>query len=403
MNKITLSDNKYELYIIKYIWLLVIFPKQLQLPLMLLNVLLIIGTSRRLITKPSPYYLLIVVQLLAVIVQIFTGAANAERLMAAFNTMMIWIISIYTYFCITKSKYTRNDINKICNYVIFDYAVLFALFCIYSVSNITSISVLGRQLSLRRIDYMSGSNNFRFCALMETPLAPSHMYLCLIAISLILSSYNKKYRNRLFIFSLLGLISIFATHSRSGMLFCSIAFIIYVYAILKQYVGITNKSKTVIAILLVSIVIIFILKNHAEIIEKGISLFNARAGSDEARFTIYRESIRKALEESPIIGIGIKYMYNNFIPLGSHSTYIGIFYKTGFGGLILYILGTSDLWKNIINGSTQYSLKRYLCLILLCYFLFLVFADLDAMNWSILLAFTIWGLISNKSFINGVV
>ena len=63
---------------------------------------------------------------------------------------------------------------------------------------------------------------------------------------------------------------------------------------------------------------------------------SAREGSNATRGNIYSASIEKAFAESPLIGMGIKDLSPyDLIPYGSHSTYVGFFYKTGIIGLII--------------------------------------------------------------------
>ena len=77
---------------------------------------------------------------------------------------------------------------------------------------------------------------------------------------------------------------------------------------LQKYIKIIN----LIIILIIIFCIVYCLINIYDILNIFQNLFNSRQGSNSARFLIYKKSIEKTLIESPIIGIGIKYMLGDF-------------------------------------------------------------------------------------------
>ena len=69
------------------------------------------------------------------------------------------------------------------------------------------------------------------------------------------------------------------------------------------------------------------------------SFNDVRAGSSETRFALYSFQIERVLEQSPLLGLGVKERIAQFaVPIGSHSTYFGALYKTGLIGLCLVVL-----------------------------------------------------------------
>ena len=99
------------------------------------------------------------------------------------------------------------------------------------------------------------------------------------------------------------------------------------------------------------------------------------------------------LSDSPIIGIGVKYAsaLSNDAPFGSHSTWIGFFYKTGFVGLALYAILFYQIFRMQLGraaSKNSYEIVLVINLIILyCYF---SVEDLDATAWICVLFFSLF-------------
>ena len=117
--------------------------------------------------------------------------------------------------------------------------------------------------------------------------------------------------------------------------------------------------------------------------------------SNNLRIEIIITSIRRTLAESPLWGLGIKeYLYDGF-PLGSHSTYVGFFYKTGIIGLIIGItIFVVANYRVVKHGRKGIKIELYFFL----FSLIILFAieDVDGTNWSIFLYFSMLALLSRK-------
>ena len=127
----------------------------------------------------------------------------------------------------------------------------------------------------------------------------------------------------------------------------------------------------------------------------GQRILDARSDSTLLRFLVYQESIARALGNNPLIGEGVKVRgLTGFIPLGSHSTYIGLFYRGGLvtlavafaAGLMiasgaLAMRNSGDPWLRsrshvVIAGVTSFGA-------------FLAIADIDAPQFLCMLFFLI--------------
>lgn len=68
-------------------------------------------------------------------------------------------------------------------------------------------------------------------------------------------------------------------------------------------------------------------------------ILNSREGSTDLRMSVYNLAINYAIENNPIFGVGVKPVVEDLrISIGSHSTLVGTFLKTGFIGIVLLIL-----------------------------------------------------------------
>lgn len=96
-------------------------------------------------------------------------------------------------------------------------------------------------------------------------------------------------------------------------------------------------------------------------IEKGLDwVLVLRQGSSDNRLSLYRESLSQLEGVDWFIGLGLKPReeVSNF-PVGSHSTYLSVVFKTGVTGLAIFILMQANLfWRwyrlgSALGGSPQ--------------------------------------------------
>ncbi len=111
-------------------------------------------------------------------------------------------------------------------------------------------------------------------------------------------------------------------------------------------------------------------------------------GSTETRIKQYREAL-KLIGAHPILGIGLKPSYLPSIPLGSHSTYIGLLQKTGLMGFLTFLAYQISLVKTFLKG------KRfpYIAAGVFLMFVWMFFEDLDAPALVAFLFFSLNGVL----------
>ncbi len=123
-----------------------------------------------------------------------------------------------------------------------------------------------------------------------------------------------------------------------------------------------------------------------------ISIFDAslesRQGSTDTRMFSYLLSFKIVLEENILTGIGVKPRFEHMlIPVGSHSTFVGLFVRGGVLALVfaIFFFVLSPVYRCLqiykANTMRQDVLSRDGIYIIACYIccaLFLIFQDVDA-------------------------
>ena len=397
--------EQFNLYIalFAFLWVLILLPKAAQFAVLFaIAAGLVLSNKARLMERAIPTYALFfilgfLVHGVSILAQCASGVADLDRLLAAINTLLIWVIAIIFHLKYRFHVVDRHFVDKVYRLALLAFAILIAVYCLSLIYDHNIINVGGYQLHLKRLDYLDTGTTTRFAGLMETVLGPSHMYSILAPILVVCARGD--YRKTLCSIAalLLGLYVVVQTHSRIGLVVCTAICILSVGYLLCT-VGKYRVLFQAIAAISIATLLIFAVLNIPKIMELMSDLFFSRAGSNSARFGIYENSIEVTLEKSPIVGMGIKYMLGDF-PYGSHCTYIGIFYKTGFLGSVFFLLGFLGMLAGCFSTLKRGGYGIAVVLSVASYFGLLIFADLDGSNWVICLAFATWGLLSNESFI----
>ena len=374
------------------LWLLVLLPKTMQFAVYAVILTIMIWNRRIALSGPEISILAgCSIQSVAIITQVLTRSPEQQRVMAAINTTMIWVIAVMLYSLCKEVQNKTDVIEKMAKAARLNMIILFLLYLFSLVYHSNTIQISGMTYYLRRNDYLSSGSTTRFCGLMETVLGPSHLFFVCTPILMLDNDNRLKRRNLLA--AILGYISVLATHSRIGLLCASAALMIMLYSYMTRKFG--HHLKTSIILLVGMIAISVALYYKAELMTQISDLFNARGGSNSARFAIYEQSLSKMWSESPVIGIGIKYMLGAF-PYGSHCTYIGLLYKAGFLGAFFFLFGIYQIIYRIGRQISDYSWHLCAFFIILLYFVFLIFADLDGSDWVIISMFLTWGFLGSK-------
>ena len=386
------------LWIIKYFWIIAVLPKMVQFAVYLAILLTFFLKNRLSIDKTTVFFLAgAAVHVIAILWQCITSSPALSRVAAAINTSMIWIIAAIFYSIYKQYTFNEDILKKFSKYMRMNFFILFCIYLLSLVASSNTYTILGYTVYLRRLDYLSTGVTTRFCGALETVLGATHL-TCIGASALLLGEDEGKSLKTIML--LLGaFIAVVATHSRTGTICCAAIVAAFIYQMIASHLS-THKMR-IVNFALISAVILGVIIFDDQIIGKLYSVFYSRSGSNSTRFTIYRESLRLVLSQSPLIGMGIKYSlvdsYNFVFPYGSHCTYIGILYKTGVIGSLLYLIAFSKTGRSVINNLRCRKNGRYIMIVIAVYMISLITSDIDGMDWVIITAFSLLGLMSNDS------
>lgn len=371
-------QSRIEKILVAFMSLLIpifVLPKNIQLVVLIIFVLLIIKRTRSFHLDNFSIYILayIAIYALSIIINSMKPVAG-DRIFASINTIAIWIIGLFFYLSTKNLKIGTEKINKI----IFVNSSLIIILSILFLLHKNGIFTINNWLMTRvsSTDWINGVKTTRFNGLMEYPNLVSLYFLILM--NQILEYIQKKKWIIKIIFPLLIIVPLFASGSRSGMIIGIAEILLHYYAAIKSK-KINKKTLEFIkfiGIIFISIIIIPL------ILDFLVSLLNAREGSNTMREDIYRTSISAVDKCSILIGCGIKTMYYGY-PLGSHSTFIGAYYKTGILGLIILLISFITLVSSRLRKGGWSNDIIYTVLL----FIMLVFEDIDGANWLLILFF----------------
>lgn len=326
------------------------------------------------------FFIVEIIQIISVIVYLLNHEFS-ERIIAAFNTISVWLCSCLIFSYLSKENIKYEKIERISFYNILIFVVLsVAMIFLKEKSSIH----IGNRL-LYGVDWLTDGKNYRLLAFME------YSNLIVMAIFMYLPfalNYIKKFKSRIIQigFVIGSIIPIFLTNSRIGIVLS----LIYLIIIFPSVVSFTKKEKKFFIFFGIIILLLGISMFYMQIYTKFNSIINSRKNSTSMRELIYTSSIQKTVTESVLIGIGVKEFIGNY-PLGSHSTFIGMFYKTGILGLCVFIIGWIIIMKKVIKKhNLKYTLTYWNLLIIFCV------EDLDGANWMIILFFILLSIFLNK-------
>jgi len=385
--------------IFQYFWVIAVLPKALQLValggLMLLAVL---RSDRKL--RPDRFVLLqglcLMIYALSIVVNAILGNHPMSRVFAAVNTWAINLVALALYAFYRNMELDHRRIGK---YALMNLLILIGLWLVFAATNGAKIMFWGRKLSdddwinglldMRFMGFLDYSNLVIFCILFFYPLALRYLSnrpLLSLGLTMILFPV------------------VSATNSRTGLVLMAVLFLAYVLFVLqKTFFKIYRKYRAhtiVLCGILVLVVGVAAFQMAVGILQKFISL---RAGSNSMRIFIYTKSLTQMLRESPIIGIGIKDLLAfqadgyamQYYALGSHSTYLGMFYKIGLLGGTLYLLSLIAAFVPILKRREKDNSFLMLKICVLGAALMMVLEDIDGSNWSICLFYLLLAFLRN--------
>lgn len=329
----------------------------------------------------------------------FRGIHDTSRILAAFNTCLITYISIFFLDYYTRRKV---DIDKLRYYMFLNFLILGLLYIVFIVfGDKANLSFLH---PLCGPDWLNGRYELRFRGYLEYTNLVVFMYLYCIPFAF---SYLAKRWKPLFviIFEIGSLLIIIATNSRIGIVACSLTVLLSVIiTIEKSVLRMFRKNKYLIGLItiLFGVATFLAFKNRIE--NTFNTILALRQGSTSTRFGIYTLSLERMIKESPVIGCGIKDLIGGEgFPFGSHSTYLGMYYKTGLlgGTLFLFtiIFTVVKILKKPLTDEYIFFQKTVFLALLLCFAL----EDLDGADWNIAVFYSLLGVFLSYNTVSGFI
>ena len=389
------TKNNLDYFIFKWLWAIILLPKPIQLLVFISIIFLLLMRSKLKIKCDMISFLMIAlasVHILAILYNIMVFKPDDLRCIGAVNTMILWPIAALYVMYYSNTYVNTSIIGKYCtiNLVIMLIPAMITAFMYYGF-NIEGFEIFGRHLY--GTTYLSEEPTTKFFGFNDF----SNINLFYIMFNLMLSLPYLNSKSKVVIIIILGIASfeVFLIHSRLGM-------VIFTASVLFGFIDtIVLKYRNLILLILIIIAIIIIPVYFREI----DALFTDKILYGNEDSTLYRielltTSIDKAWEYAPVWGMGIKEVFRpgeDFVAyLGSHSTYIGFFYKTGILGFILGIYIFIKANYKAIKGCHTINNLRMMIMFLVSFIILFAIEDVDGTNWSIFLYFSVLSLLSNK-------
>lgn len=362
------------------LWVLILVPNQwYQFLIITIIVLLLLWKSefRISISNSSILFLLwLFIYLFAILIRGTQEDITFQQFIAELLKLISTGYALFFY-----NYYRKADFNSsvVRNVVKVNYFVLFLITVLYLFFPMLKPTLFGRELfSIEWFPHM----RIRLAAYFE--------YATLIG-QFILFSYPilflkpQKHMENILISLLLTICSYFS--GARILLVCMLvllASLLLDYILFKTNLKLTKKNTFILGMTFLFITACFSY-NIWSIIEKIIMYRNQ---STITRMIVYQESIIEVLKGNILFGQGIRIPSSEGIFLGSHSTYISVFYRTSLLGIVLYFSAFILLYKEAI--SKNYKIYRLFFYTLLCYTLF---EEIDPNHWSIVLLFSTFGIV----------
>lgn len=382
-------------YLLFFVWPAALCPKAVQLVLyvlVLVGLIVELGASRisKLHIGRVECFLLCFCAVYMIAILVHVPQSESSRIIAAGNTLACWVISILTYTMMRQSELDRSRISKI---ALANVVILVALSLIYFAGIKMSLSFGARQLA--GVDWINGKRTLRLHAFLEYSTLVAAMYFLFFPLSLCCVC-RWKHRLLSYFYCVLAIVPVIACSSRTGILLgvlATIAGIFYINE--KTRVKAFSRGAKVVIVAVIAIVLIVIF--HSELLSAIQELLDSRQGSTDTRRSLYQYTFNEVVTQSPIIGCGIKDTVAQFgeaVPVGSHSTYLGVFYRTGIVGSFLFIAGLICLVQAVIRGGSSSVECEYRFFYTLLFLAFFVTEDIDGADWLLVSSFSVAGFLA---------
>lgn len=377
----------------RYFWILVILPKAVQLLALGALMLLMFFQSR----EEKPLNAFSILQLLflliygvSIVVNALSGTHQMSRIFAAVNTWTITLIALIMYH---QYRHTRIDLQRVSKLALFNLVVLILLWVLYTVTKGNqAFTLFGHALT--GPDWVDGLYTPRFLGYMD--YANLVVFAVLFFYPLSLICLRGKTLVTLLLTAVLFL-AVEATNSRSGLVLYFLLLLAYfLFEIQKQFYTFYRQRKYALFALAIAAVLLVCIAGFSYILNILNNILSMREGSNGMRSIIYSQSLSIMWEQSPIWGIGIKDMLGDY-PLGSHSTYIGVFYKAGILGGLIYMVSILSTAGKLLLGKDPFRRIMTMKICILSAMLLMAFEDVDGANWCVCIFYTLLGLLESTT------
>lgn len=368
------------LFLLKYLWVFILLPKSLQLVAYGAAFVVLLWKRNGQIHLSNSHKCFLMyglVHILSIIYNCGIRSCEPDRIFAAVNTAMIWILAVLIAAMVSKEKI---DVLKAGKYCLYNMLILIVMYFVPNIFKINEVNYILDTREIVSLDWINGSLTYRFSGLMEYSVLVALFGLLMIPLS---TTYLTSTRKSFIIpFFLLSYFVIVKSNSRMGILLITMEVMLSLIYIMQRMRSLSTKAKRAIYVTVFLCGIVGILMLYPVVVQLIEKLFFMREGSNSQRFYIYSESIKATLKNSVILGCGVKDMIGAY-PLGSHCSYIGFFYKTGILGSLFVLCGfwflNAEYLKRFRSTKDFKILYFYFCQLILM--LFFVTEDLDGANW----------------------
>lgn len=340
---------------------------------------------------------------------IHLGTADTTRVIAALYNLSFWIMGAMLV-CVLSNTYRRESIASVLKAVRITAWVCAGLLVmmiflwflgkhdvyfktpLYGISKYlgrTSLIVNSLEVHPLLFDWLASVTRPRFNVFAPYPTAAGGTLMIFGVLLWAFLSFKKEEFN-LRDLALMGLtvVGLFMTLSRMSAL----AFVISIGTVF-----LVQKKHAGLWIFFMAALLIF----AAPLIHQFMDwLMGLRQGSTTGRIHLYEYSLRQLEGIDWILGKGVKAREGHFvIPVGSHSTYISMLYKTGVMGFLGFLaLQASVLWRwltlrrYVVNDPVQFAFWRGLGAVLISMSMWMVTEDIDAPQFLAFLYFSLMGI-----------
>jgi len=395
---VTLRHDAARYALFKYFWVIALMPKAVQMVLLTaLLCMMVFRTDRKL--QPDRFFWMQVLCLgvygLSIAANTILGEHSMSRVFAAVNTCAVTAVAVIFYHFYRR---VQLDYKRLGKYATINLLILIGLWLVFRLTKGTfNLTILGRDLVV--LDWVNGIEDNRFIGFLDYANLVVFQVLFFYPLAMI---YLQRRRVCSLIMTAMLFLAVEDTNSRTGLIL--MALLILAYVILELQKSVFNLYKRrriqtwIFAGLLVVIGAVACYDMILVIVDK---IMGIRTGSNVMRLHIYSESIKKMWEESPLIGIGIKDMLDfgeQKYPLGSHSTYIGMFYKIGVLGGTVYMFSLIAVAVAILKSRDKDRHQLMLKVCIVASLALMALEDIDGANWCVCYFYSLLALARNPGW-----